>query len=351
MSFSKLTTPAGSPPEAPAVPPSGEGWLRVGGGRLALTYEHAPAGILEIDEAGQILRVNRKVCELMGYEPAELLGRSIFNETSPLDVVKDLVQFRRQVAGEIDGYTIEKRMVRKDGALVWAEVSSSSVCDAHGKFLYAVRVQHDIHARREAETQQRRLLDEIHHRSRNDLELVQSLLGVAARRDRGDETREVLAQTGARMSAIAAAQRARDDGSSVEDYLSTVCEAIRRSLPGDADMQYVAGCGPLPSDAAIPLALVLHELVTNAVRHGERARIRLTGSDGRVSLCVEDDGAGFELEQVRKKASGLQLVFDLAHLLRGTFSVTRKPSRACLDFSAAIDDRLDRLKTAGQLER
>src|SRR5438105_3376741 len=97
--------------------------------RLAVTYEHVGVGIVEVDEAGRMLRVNRKACELMGHEAADLLGRCIFDETSPQDVAQDLAQFRRQVAGEIDRYTIEKRLARKGGSYFWAEVTSSSVRD------------------------------------------------------------------------------------------------------------------------------------------------------------------------------------------------------------------------------
>jgi PAS domain S-box-containing protein len=70
-------------------------------------------GIAEIDQAGRMLRVNQKVCELTGREAADLLGRSIFDETSPQDLAPDLAQFRRQVAGEIDRYTIEKRLAAR----------------------------------------------------------------------------------------------------------------------------------------------------------------------------------------------------------------------------------------------
>ena len=118
---------------------------------LAVSYEHVGVGIVEVDEVGRMLRVNQKVCELMGHEAADLLGRSIFDETFPQDVAQDLGQFRRQVAGEIDRYTIEKRLARKGGSYFWAEVTSSSVRDGAGNFLYAVRVQHDISARKQAE--------------------------------------------------------------------------------------------------------------------------------------------------------------------------------------------------------
>src|SRR5712672_4190795 len=112
--------------------------------RLAATYEHVGAGIVEIDRDGRMLRVNQELCELTGYSRQELLGRTIFQETVPEDVEADLQQFNRQLAGEIDRYTIEKRIYRRDGSHFWAEVKSSSVRDAEDRFLYAVRVQHDI---------------------------------------------------------------------------------------------------------------------------------------------------------------------------------------------------------------
>ena len=91
----------------------------------------------------------------------------------------------------------------------------------------------------------------------------------------------------------------------------------------------------------MPLALILNELLTNAVKHGikdhanDGVRVGLTSESGRLALCVEDDGEGFDLEEARKTASGLQLVLGLARQLHGTLSVTKNPSRARLDFPAA----------------
>ena len=155
MNIQQRTAKTLSPPGLSATPDIArvprEERLRAHEDRLAVTYEHVGVGIAEIDQAGRMLRVNQKVCELTGHEAADLLGRSIFDETAPQDVAQDLAQFRRQVAGEIDRYTIEKRLARKDGSYFWAEVTSSSVRDASGNFLYAVRVQHDISARKETE--------------------------------------------------------------------------------------------------------------------------------------------------------------------------------------------------------
>ncbi len=137
-----------------------EDWLQARDERLAATYEHVGAGIVEVDQDGRMLRVNQQLCQLTGYSAAELLGRTIFDETLPEHVAEDRNQFRSQVAGETDRYSIEKRIYRKGGGFIWASVTSSRICDAAGKFLYAVRVQHDITERKRAEEALARRMEE-----------------------------------------------------------------------------------------------------------------------------------------------------------------------------------------------
>src|SRR5690349_13342586 len=112
--------------------------------RLAATYENAGIGIIEIDAEGKLLRVNAHLRSLLGYSEQELLGRCLFDFTHPDDAVADREKYRQQVAGEIDGYTLEKRFLRRDGSYHWAGITSRSVRDAEGHFLYAVRVQQDL---------------------------------------------------------------------------------------------------------------------------------------------------------------------------------------------------------------
>jgi PAS domain S-box-containing protein len=140
--------------------PRPDDWVQSRDARLAATYEHVGAGIVEVDQDGRMLRVNLQLCQLTGYSAAELLGRTIFQETLPEDTDADLRLFKQQLAGEVDRYHIEKRIVRKDGGYFWVEVVSSSVRDTAGKFLYAVRVQHDITGRKRAEQQLARRMDE-----------------------------------------------------------------------------------------------------------------------------------------------------------------------------------------------
>jgi two-component sensor histidine kinase len=92
--------------------------------------------------------------------------------------------------------------------------------------------------------------------------------------------------------------------------------------------------GELSNDAAMPLALILNELLTNAVKHGSiggAIRVGLAHADGSYCLHVEDDGPGFELEAAqRKRSSGLGLVGGLARQLGGTFEVQRAKGARCI---------------------
>ena len=100
---------------------------------------------------GKLLRVNAHLAHLLGRTAEELLGWSIFDARLAESHALDEGQFRRQVSGEIVCYTVEKNFVRPDGTTRWAAITSSSVRDSDGQFLYAVRTQEDISARKAAE--------------------------------------------------------------------------------------------------------------------------------------------------------------------------------------------------------
>src|SRR5262249_10149161 len=102
---------------------------------------------------GRLQRVNAYLADLLGYSPQELVGRSVFDPelVEDAEAEADKTQFRRQVQGEIDRYTVEKRFRRPDGTSRWVSVTSSSIRDEAGRFLYAVRVQLDVTDRKRVE--------------------------------------------------------------------------------------------------------------------------------------------------------------------------------------------------------
>jgi two-component sensor histidine kinase len=97
-----------------------------------------------------------------------------------------------------------------------------------------------------------------------------------------------------------------------------------------------ATAGSLPKETAVPLALALNELLTNAAKYGvnERGRVTinvgLSQRPGEIELYVQDHGSGFNFEEAQGRSSGLGLVTMLAQRLKGTFTVERSSGARCL---------------------
>ncbi len=455
-----------------AVLDAGQQILREQNRRLAATYEQATIGIAEIDAQGRRLRVNEAACAITGRSRAELIGGSVFNVLHPEDRNDDIDQYQRLVAGEVDRYSIEKRIVRKNGSVIWVAVTCSSVRDAAGNFEYGLRIFEDIterkiaeqrlrererqlrelleglpaavyatdtrgqvtfynqavvelsghrpelgsdqwpagwplyrpdgtplphdqspmavalrenrpvrgaeavaerpdgtrvpfipyptplhdasgtligavnvlvdvSERKQAETAQKVLLDELNHRVKNNMQMLHSLLRAAQRQTDSAEAQVVLADASQRIAAMAAAQQVLYDADHPTNYdtkhfIAAVCSTAKQSLGKTIDIAWDACTAELPNDTAMPLALILNELLTNAAKHGTKGRegasikVGLTRSLDAFVLHVEDDGEGFDLDKVRKRSSGLGLVTGLARQLGGTFSVERTPGARCV---------------------
>jgi two-component sensor histidine kinase len=184
------------------------------------------------------------------------------------------------------------------------------------------------------------LLDELNHRLKNNLQMLNGLLQTAARKTDNSEAREVLSDTSRRIGAMGSAQQIfYSVGSSTDvgaqEFLAAVCANAGAFLGKDVSINYEATAGSLPKETAVPLALVLNELITNAAKHGAYDRGRVTVDvalnqrSGTHELRVDDRGRGFNLEEVRRRSSGLGLVTMFALRLKGTFTVERKSGARC----------------------
>jgi PAS domain S-box-containing protein len=247
--------------------------------RWNATYEHAAIGIVEIDAEGRFLRVNESICDITGLTRQELLGWRLFARTHPDDRDVDEDLYRRQVKGEIGFYSIEKRFVRKDGRVIWCAIRSSTVRDAAGQFLYGVRVVQDITARKEAEDRQKLLMDELNHRVKNTLATVQSL---ATQTARGAHSPEQFRQSfEGRLIALSQAhdQLTRRQWTSA-DLRAIVSAAVAPHLSRGQERVTLAGDDiTVTPRVALTLAMVLHELTTNAAKYGS-----LSAPGGRVEV-------------------------------------------------------------------
>ncbi|MBI3268205.1 MAG: MASE1 domain-containing protein [Planctomycetes bacterium] len=127
-----------------------EGAARESEDRLAALFRQAIAGIAQTDLAGRFVLVNQRFCELVGRPLEQVLRLANADVTHPDDRARELESFRLLAAGG-PGFTLEKRCVRPDGAVVWVTSSVSPVRDVNGGVRFMVAVLQDVTARKQAE--------------------------------------------------------------------------------------------------------------------------------------------------------------------------------------------------------
>jgi two-component system cell cycle sensor histidine kinase/response regulator CckA len=125
--------------------------LRESEERYKSIFNNAGIGIDVVDGKGRLLQVNRSLAQMLGYTEEELLNLTILDITHPEDIGESQDRFQKMVIGETDAYRFEKRYLRKDGAVVWADVSESAVRGTEGVHEATIGVISDITLRKRAE--------------------------------------------------------------------------------------------------------------------------------------------------------------------------------------------------------
>jgi PAS domain S-box-containing protein len=325
--------------------------LRESERRLQELLSAIPAALYTTDASGKITYYNEAAVKFAGREPTlgsdewcvtwKLYtpdGKFLPHDQCPMAIA---LKEGRPVRG------VEAVAERPDGTRVPFIPYPTPLRDANGKVVGAINMLVDVSQRKEAETQQRILLNELNHRVKNNMQMLHSLLSSSARQSKSPEARRTLEEATARIAAMAAAQRALYSGSSATrftapEFLRAVCETAQQAFPPKAEISCSADPMELANDVAMPLALILNELLTNAVKHGVNAdgggtiRVTLKESEHRYILCVEDDGPGFDFDATRARSSGLFLIQGLARQLGGKFVVSRSPTRCSVAFGQGL---------------
>ncbi len=309
--------------------------------------------------AGDISSWNPGAEKIFGYPAEEIVGRSVRTLIPPDRADEETGILARIGRGErIDSF--ETVRVRKDGRQIAVSVTISPIKDGTGRVIGASKIARDITALKEAEErlhaslrEKEVMLKEIHHRVKNNLQIVSSLLRLQARSLKGPEPTTAFEESCTRVQSMALVHEKLYQSSSLSEldfaaYTESLTASLLRAFGTDPalirlklDMDKVR----LDINQAIPCALVLNELVSNALKYafpdgraGEIwVRLRVE-PDGTVRIVVGDNGvgvpAGLELE--RPETLGLHLVGTLVRQLRGHLAVRRETgTEFALSFMAA----------------
>ncbi|MFZ9885918.1 MAG: sensor histidine kinase [Myxococcota bacterium] len=180
---------------------------------------------------------------------------------------------------------------------------------------------------REKET----LLKEVHHRVKNNLQIISSLIGMQVEQMPTEETRQLLEQSARRVRSMALIHQQiyADDSLARIDlriYAEQLGESIRSALAPHATLRVVADSVEVTVESAVPLGLILNELITNALKYGfphpraeGEVRVEITQSPEGLRVVVSDPGPGVpaDFDVGQSRSLGLHLVHSLARQLRG----------------------------------
>ncbi len=322
------------------------------GDQFRLALEAAPAGMLIVDPTGRIALANAQIEQLFGYSREELLGQPLemlVPERLRTPHVASRTQFFSELRARPMGAGRDLYGVRKDGVEIPIEIGLNPLRTPEGMFVLSSVVNLTERKRLEkALRDQLRerdvLLQEIHHRVKNNLQVISSLINLQLGRMPRGPGFEALQECSLRVLAIAHIHEQlylSKDFTRVpfSDYAQNLTRIVSRAA-GDVaqrvQLRHELDPVAIPVDAAIPLGLILSELLTNALKHafpGERTgsvTVRLHAQGDEIALSVADDGPGLPdgFDAGGSSSLGMQLVHTLVSQLRGRLSVHSSPAGA-----------------------
>jgi PAS domain S-box-containing protein len=272
-------------------------------GRLRLALEAADLGTWEVDlRAGTVQRTARTLAIFgMGPEFAQSDYLASRDSIHPEDRPAVVAAFDGIRTGQRDRYTADYRFRRPDGRWIWIESRARVVERApDGTALRIAGTVQDVTPRREAEERRALLAREVDHRAKNALAVVQAALRLTPRLDAESYARAVEGRVSALARTHNLLAAARWTGAALRDVLAGELSAfLPQASAGGAEPRAELS-GPalqVAPSAAQSLSLALHELATNAVKHGA-----LSAPGGRLSVDWEvDEAAGLLLLRWRER--------------------------------------------------
>jgi len=343
---------------------------------LTSMIEQSPAPMWISDDKGTLIKLNKACCDLLNITEDDVVGKynvlkdNIVEEQGLLPLVKSVFEKGQTAKFEIKYDSSQlKHLAPKKTAFVILDVTIFPIKDPDGRITNAVIQHNDITARKQAEEQLKHfneelekgiadrtgrlnasleekvlLLREIHHRVKNNLQIIISLLNLQSRYIQDEGTQQLIRESQNRIRAMALVHEKlyqSEDISKIhlDDYVRFLGNSLfqfygmkGKGIVLNTQIQDIN----VDINTAIPVGLIVNELVSNSLKHafpkGRKGEISvtITRENAMLTMVYKDTGVGIppDLDWRTAKSLGLRLVVSLVEQLFGTIELDRTAGTA-----------------------
>lgn len=290
--------------------------------RYRSIFDAAPNIIISLDENLTIQDCNSMI-KILGYKPHELKGKNLN------DILED------RITGPSPG---EYRIQKRDKSILYAKINFSRLEDE------IITIIEDITPLKESIKEKELLLREIHHRVKNNLQIISSLLGIQERKIEDPKSKEILSRSRDRIKSISLLHEHLYQSEDlarvkIKDYIKNLTSIIIQTHTTDIHIETDIDDITLNIETSLPLGLIINELLTNTIKHANatRAKIQLKKeADESLRLHFQDNGKGIKMDKIKKsKGIGWQLIESLIDQLEGKLTIKNKKG---LDFTVTFKE-------------
>jgi PAS domain S-box-containing protein len=319
--------------------------LRLSEERHRAIYDQAYIGIARIAKMGRFLLVNERLCSMLDYSADELYKKTFYELGVQEEVEESLIDWDQLLSGKTKNFSREQTYIRQGGDLLTANVTVSLVRDSNDNPNYFVAVFEDITERKEYESQLEEsikekevLLKEVHHRVKNNMQVISSILNLQSSYIADETALRILRESQDRIKSMSFVHESLYQSKTMSEVnFSEYIENIARNLfhsygrpEGGIKLDFNLEEIYLNLDTSIPCGLIVNEIVSNSLKYAFHGR-----SEGRIviefskqskeklKLIIRDDGIGLpeNLDVENAESLGLQLVTTLITQIGGELEI------------------------------
>jgi PAS domain S-box-containing protein len=302
--------------------------------------DNIDAILLVADSNGNIVFANKAVNRILGYSPNELLGDGWWNFTkNKMNINERKSTTAGMASGNIDTkdrHLFENAIPAKDGRIVWTQWTNTRTSDG-----FIIGIAQDITEKKELESElliknleNELLLKEIHHRVKNNLQIISSILSLQFSNINDQAVIEAIAKCKDRITSIGLVHSQLLESENISSinfkmYITELGKNISNSYRQDRSISTQINCDNVffNVDLMVNLGLIINELLTNAYKHAftnqENGIIEITlqlKEANNYELLVKDNGKGMDLikECQRSNSLGFEIIQGLSQQINGS---------------------------------